>query len=567
MTTTRAPIDAVSVMGANTKESKKESRKVIIASSVGAVIEYYDFFLYGSLAGIIAKQFFSGLDPTSAFIFALLAFAAGFVVRPLGAILFGRLGDMIGRKYTFMITLLLIGTTTFIVGFLPSYASIGMAAPIILIVLRLCQGLALGGEYGGAATYVAEHAPVGRRGAYTSWVQTTATLGFLLSLIVILAVRSAMTTEQFEDWGWRIPFLLSLLLFGLSVYIRVSMKESPVFLQLKESQTVSKAPVREAFGEWKNLRVVLIALFGLCAGQSIVWYTSQFYALFFLTQILKVETAYANTMFTIALVLSMPLFILCGALSDRIGRKWMIMGGILLAAVSYSPLFKGLTHYANPALERAQNEASIIVIADPDECTFQGNPIAREVDFRSSCDIAKRVLAQSAANYRIEDAPSGALAQVRIGDQVIVAVKGQRTVDGQSFDPESKRRIEQFRADVKSTMQQAGYPASADPKQINYPMVVLILFVLMVFVALTYGPLAALLVEMFPPRIRYTSMSLPYHIGAGWFGGLLPTIAFALVAQQGNIYAGLTYVIGGSIMTVVLGVLFLRDSKAARMAH
>ncbi|WP_390896611.1 MFS transporter [Pseudomonas veronii] len=554
-------------MGANTKESKKESRKVIIASSVGAVIEYYDFFLYGSLAGIIAKQFFSGLDPTSAFIFALLAFAAGFVVRPLGAILFGRLGDMIGRKYTFMITLLLIGTTTFIVGFLPSYASIGMAAPIILIVLRLCQGLALGGEYGGAATYVAEHAPVGRRGAYTSWVQTTATLGFLLSLIVILAVRSAMTTEQFEDWGWRVPFLLSLLLFGLSVYIRVSMKESPVFLHLKESKTVSKAPVREAFGEWKNLRVVLIALFGLCAGQSIVWYTSQFYALFFLTQILKVETAYANTMFTIALVLSMPLFILCGALSDRIGRKWMIMGGILLAAVSYSPLFKGLTHYANPALERAQNEASIIVIADPDECTFQGNPIAREVDFRSSCDIAKRVLAQSAANYRIEDAPSGSLAQIRIGDQVIVAVKGQRTADGQSFDPESKRRIEQFRADVKSTMQQAGYPASADPKQINYPMVVLILFVLMVFVALTYGPLAALLVEMFPPRIRYTSMSLPYHIGAGWFGGLLPTIAFALVAQQGNIYAGLTYVIGGSIMTVVLGVLFLRDSKAARMAH
>lgn len=567
MTTTKAPIDAVSLMGANTKESKKESRKVIIASSVGAVIEYYDFFLYGSLAGIIAKQFFSGLDPTSAFIFALLAFAAGFVVRPLGAILFGRLGDMIGRKYTFMITLLLIGTTTFIVGFLPSYASVGMAAPIILIVLRLCQGLALGGEYGGAATYVAEHAPVGRRGAYTSWVQTTATLGFLLSLIVILAVRSAMTTEQFEDWGWRVPFLLSLLLFGLSVYIRVSMKESPVFLHLKESKTVSKAPVREAFGEWKNLRVVLIALFGLCAGQSIVWYTSQFYALFFLTQILKVETAYANTMFTIALVLSMPLFILCGALSDRIGRKWMIMGGILLAAVSYSPLFKGLTHYANPALERAQNEASIIVIADPDECTFQGNPIAREVDFRSSCDIAKRVLAQSAANYRIEDAPSGSLAQIRIGDQVIVAVKGQRTADGQSFDPESKRRIEQFRADVKSTMQQAGYPASADPKQINYPMVVLILFVLMVFVALTYGPLAALLVEMFPPRIRYTSMSLPYHIGAGWFGGLLPTIAFALVAQQGNIYAGLTYVIGGSIMTVVLGVLFLRDSKAARMAH
>jgi MFS family permease len=544
--------------------SKSETRKVIVASSVGAIIEYYDFFLYGSLASIIAKQFFSGLDPTSAFIFALLAFAAGFIVRPLGAVVFGRLGDMIGRKYTFMITLLLIGFSTFVAGLLPSFASVGMAAPTILIVLRLIQGLALGGEYGGAATYVAEHSPAHRRGAHTAWVQTTATLGFLLSLAVILVVRSLMSNDAFEVWGWRIPFLVSLILLSISVYIRVSMKESPVFLRLKQNATVSKAPVREAFGEWKNLRVVLICLFGLCAGQSIVWYTSQFYALFFLTQILKVDTTYASLLFATALVLSMPLFIACGALSDKIGRKWMIMFGILIAALTYNPLFKALTHYANPALERAQERSSIILTTNPGECSFQGNPVARDIDFRTSCDIAKRILAQSSASYTVESAQAGSVANVKIGDRTIESVEGRRTIDGEAFDSESKHHIERFRNDIKSAMKQAGYPVSAEPAQVNSTMVVLILLVFMIFVALTYGPLAALLVEMFPPRIRYTSMSLPYHIGAGWFGGLLPTISFALVAQHGNIYAGLVYPIAGAIMTVIIGSVFLKDTKASR---
>ncbi|AQH02954.1 MFS transporter [Burkholderia sp. KK1] len=551
-------------LAATEKLSMTDVRKVIVGSSVGAIIEYYDFFLYGSLANIIAKQFFSGLDPTSAFIFALLAFAAGFIVRPLGAVLFGRLGDMIGRKYTFMITLLLIGFSTFVAGLLPNYEAIGIAAPAILIVLRLLQGLALGGEYGGAATYVAEHSPVDKRGAYTAWIQTTATLGFLLSLIVILSVRSMLSAEEFDAWGWRIPFVVSLALLGLSAYIRVSMKESPVFLHLKQSRTVSKAPIREAFGEWKNLRVVLICLFGLCAGQSIVWYTSQFYALFFLTQVLKVEPAYANMYFATALILCMPLFIFCGALSDRIGRKWMIMFGILVAALSYKPMFMALTHYANPALERAQARASIVLVADPKACSFQGNPIAREVDFHTSCDIARRALAQRGASYTVQDGPAQSLAHVRIGDRSIESIEGKRTADGQRFDPASKMAIERFQKKIAAEMEGVGYPTSADPAQTNTFMVVLILFVMMAFVALTYGPLAALLVEMFPPRIRYTSMSLPYHIGAGWFGGLLPTISFALVAQRGDIYAGLAYPIAGALMTFVIGSLLLKDTKATR---
>jgi MFS family permease len=424
----------------------------------------------------------------------------------------------------------------------------------------------LGGEYGGAATYVAEHSPASRRGAHTAWIQTTATLGFLLSLAIILGARGLMTNDQFESWGWRVPFLISVILLAISVYIRVSMKESPIFLHLKQSEAISKAPVREAFGEWKNLRVVLVCLFGLCAGQSIVWYTSQFYALFFLTQTLRVDAAHANWLFAVALVLSMPLFIACGTLSDKIGRKWMIMFGILAAAASYNPLFKALTHYANPALEHAQAQSSIVLNVDPKECSFQGNPVARDVDFRTSCDIAKRVLAQSSASYSVESAQSGSVASVSIGGQVIQSVEGRRRANGQAFDRDSKLQIERFRKDVKTALKQAGYPVSADPAKINDFMVILILLVFMSFVALTYGPLAALLVEMFPPRIRYTSMSLPYHIGAGWFGGLLPTISFALVAQQGNIYAGLAYPIAGSIMTVIIGSCFLKDTKATRAA-
>lgn len=538
----------------------REEKKVIFASSLGTVFEWYDFYLYGSLAAIIAKQFFSGLDPTAAFIFALLAFAAGFLVRPFGALVFGRLGDMIGRKYTFLITILIMGTSTFIVGLLPSYTTIGAAAPVILIMLRLLQGLALGGEYGGAATYVAEHAPHGRRGNYTSWIQTTATLGLFLSLIVILVVRE-LTGASFEDWGWRIPFLVSIVLLATSVYIRLSMSESPAFQKMKAEGKTSKAPLTESFGQWRNLKIVILALVGLTAGQAVVWYTGQFYALFFLTQVLKVDAFHANVLIAVALAIGTPFFVFFGSLSDRIGRKWIIMAGCLLAVLTYFPLFKALTHYANPALERAQQTAQITIKADPKECSFQGSPIAREVDFRSSCDIAKRTLAQSSASYESEDAPAGTIASVTIAGREIASLNASRTADGQNFDADSKKKITDFKKSVSDALKAANYPSKADPAQMNTVMVLVILVILVIYVTMVYGPIAAMLVELFPTRIRYTSMSLPYHIGNGWFGGLLPTISFALVAQHGNIYYGLWYPIWIAAITFVIGALFVRETK------
>ncbi|TWG84237.1 Arabinose efflux permease [Cupriavidus gilardii J11] len=537
-----------------------EERKVILASSLGTVFEWYDFYLYGSLAAIIAKQFFAGLDPTSAFIFALLAFAAGFIVRPFGALVFGRLGDMIGRKYTFLVTILIMGVSTFIVGLLPGYATIGWAAPIILIALRMLQGLALGGEYGGAATYVAEHAPQGKRGAYTSWIQTTATLGLFLSLIVILICRE-LTGPAFETWGWRIPFLLSILLLGVSVYIRLSMNESPAFQKMKSEGKTSKAPLTESFAQWRNLKIVILALVGLTAGQAVVWYTGQFYALFFLTQVLKVDAKTANLLIAGALVIGTPFFIFFGALSDKIGRKWIIMAGCALAVVTYFPLFKALTHYANPALERAQQSAQIVVTADPKQCSFQGSPIAREIDFRSSCDIAKRTLAQASASYEVVDAPAGTVASVKVGDKEIPAFNASLVERGHSFDEDSKARIAAFKKEVSGAMAAAGYPTKADPAEMNTIMVLVILTILVIYVTMVYGPIAAMLVELFPTRIRYTSMSLPYHIGNGWFGGLLPTISFALVAQNGNIYYGLWYPIVIAAITLVVGSLFIRETK------
>ncbi|MBB2918788.1 MULTISPECIES: MFS transporter [Cupriavidus] len=545
--------------GAQNAPMTAEERKVIFASSLGTVFEWYDFYLYGSLAAIIAKQFFAGLDPTSAFIFALLAFAAGFIVRPFGALVFGRLGDMIGRKYTFLVTILIMGVSTFIVGLLPGYATIGWAAPIILIALRMLQGLALGGEYGGAATYVAEHAPHGKRGAYTSWIQTTATLGLFLSLIVILLCREA-TGPNFEVWGWRIPFLLSILLLGVSVYIRLSMNESPAFQRMKAEGKTSKAPLTESFGQWRNLKIVILALLGLTAGQAVVWYTGQFYALFFLTQVLKVDAKTANLLIAGALVIGTPFFIFFGALSDKIGRKWIIMAGCALAVLTYFPLFKALTHYANPALERAQQSAQIVVTADPKQCSFQGSPIAREIDFRSSCDIAKRTLAQASASYEVVEAPAGTVASVKIGDKEIKAFDA-KLVNGHSFDDASKQQIAAFKKEVGSSMAAAGYPTKADPAQMNTIMVLVILVILVIYVTMVYGPIAAMLVELFPTRIRYTSMSLPYHIGNGWFGGLLPTISFALVAQNGNIYYGLWYPIIIAALTFVIGALFIRETK------
>ena len=538
----------------------REEKKVIFASSLGTVFEWYDFYLYGSLAAIIAKQFFSGLDPTAGFIFALLAFAAGFLVRPFGALVFGRLGDMIGRKYTFLVTIVIMGTSTFIVGLLPSYGTIGVAAPVILIALRMLQGLALGGEYGGAATYVAEHAPHGRRGAYTSWIQTTATLGLFLSLVVILAVRE-LTGKAFDDWGWRIPFLVSILLLATSVYIRLSMSESPAFQKMKAEGKTSKAPLTEAFGQWRNLKIVILALIGLTAGQAVVWYTGQFYALFFLTQVLKVDAFTANVLIAVALAIGTPFFVFFGSLSDRIGRKKIIMAGCLLAVVTYFPLFKALTHYANPALERAQQTAQITITVDPKECSFQGSPIAREVDFRSSCDIAKRTLAQSSASYETVEGPAGTVASVSIAGKQITSLNATRTADGQNFDADSKAKIADFKKQVSESLKAANYPAKADPAQMNTIMVLVILVILVIYVTMVYGPIAAMLVEMFPTRIRYSSMSLPYHIGNGWFGGLLPTISFALVAQNGNIYHGLWYPIWIAAITFVIGVLFVRETK------
>ena len=541
----------------------KEEKKVIFASSLGTVFEWYDFYLYGSLAAIIAKQFFSGLDPSAAFIFALLAFAAGFIVRPFGALVFGRLGDMIGRKYTFLVTILLMGVSTFVVGLLPSYASIGVAAPIILIVLRMLQGLALGGEYGGAATYVAEHAPHGRRGAYTSWIQTTATLGLFLSLMVILGTRTIIGEAEFADWGWRVPFLVSILLLAISVWIRLSMSESPAFQKMKAEGKTSKAPLSESFGQWKNLKIVILALVGLVAGQAVVWYSGQFYALFFLQNVLKVDGSTANILVAVSLIIGTPFFVVFGTLSDKIGRKPIIMAGLALAVVTYFPLFGALTEAANPKLAAAQKTAKITVTVDPAQCSFQGSPIARDVDFTSSCDISKRSLAQASASYEtIEKA--GQQAVIQIGDKTINAPTGVLTAGGHKFDDASAKAIAAFKKDIAEAMKAAGYPPKADPIPFGsgaWWKVVGILSILVLYVTMVYGPIAAMLVELFPTRIRYTSMSLPYHIGNGWFGGLMPTIAFAMVAQNGNIYHGLWYPITIAAVTFVIGMIFVRETK------
>ncbi|WP_027014205.1 MFS transporter [Comamonas composti] len=532
-----------------------EERKVIFASSLGTVFEWYDFYLYGSLAAIIAKQFFSGLDAGSAFIFALLAFAAGFIVRPFGALVFGRLGDMIGRKYTFLVTILIMGLSTFIVGVLPTYASIGVAAPVILIGLRMLQGLALGGEYGGAATYVAEHAPDGKRGAYTSWIQTTATLGLFMSLLVILGVRTSLGEEAFVDWGWRIPFLVSILLLGVSVWIRMTLSESPAFQKMKAEGKVSKAPLSESFGQWKNLKVVILALLGLTAGQAVVWYTGQFYSLFFLTQQLKVDAVTANLMIAAALLIATPFFVIFGTLSDKIGRKPIIMLGCVLAVVTYFPVFKALTEAANPDLAAAQAKNKVVIVADPAECSFQFNPTGT-TKFTSSCDVAKQVLAAGSVSYDAEEAAAGTQAVVRIGSTEIPSL----SLKGLSPD-EAKVKEAAFKQAVADELTKDGYPAKADPAKMNKIMMVAILAYLVLLVTMVYGPIAAMLVELFPTRIRYTSMSLPYHIGNGWFGGLLPTMSFAIVAQTGNMYSGLWYPIVIAGATAVIGTLFLPETK------
>jgi len=567
-----------------------EEKKVIFASSLGTVFEWYDFYLYGSLAAIIAKQFFSGLDEGSAFIFALLAFAAGFIVRPFGALVFGRLGDMIGRKYTFLVTILIMGLSTFIVGILPNYASIGAAAPVILIALRMLQGLALGGEYGGAATYVAEHSPQGKRGAYTAWIQTTATLGLFLSLMVILGTRTLIGEEAFADWGWRVPFLVSILLLAVSVYIRLSMNESPAFTKMKAEGKTSKAPLSEAFGQWKNLKIVILALIGLTAGQAVVWYSGQFYALFFLTQALKVDGPTANIMVAISLVIGTPFFIVFGSLSDKIGRKPIILAGCFLAAVTYFPVFTALTKAANPDLAAAQAAAKVTVTADPAECSFQFNPTGTK-KFTSSCDIAKQKLASASVSYDNVVAPAGTPAVIKVGETEVLTVVtpediaaakesaekkladlnaaetkdakaiGAATASVKALSGEKTAKDAVFSGKLSAALKAAGYPAKADMAKFDKVTVVIILTYLVLLVTMVYGPIAAMLVEMFPTRIRYTSMSLPYHIGNGWFGGLLPTTAFAIVAQTGNMYNGLWYPIIIAGATVVIGGLFVSETK------
>lgn len=533
----------------------RSDRLVILASSVGTVIEWYDFYLYGALAVIISSQFFSGVNETTGYIFALMAFAAGFAVRPFGALLFGRLGDLWGRKNTFLVTMLLMGLSTFVVGLLPSYAAIGLAAPMILVGMRLVQGLALGGEYGGAATYVAEHAPHGKRGLYTSFIQITATAGLMLSLVVIMGVRFAVGEAAFLDWGWRIPFLVSILLLGVSMWIRLKLAESPAFARMKAEGRGSTSPLKDSFARWPNLKLVLIALVGLTAGQAVVWYTGQFYALFFLEKTLKVDAGLTNMMVAIALLLATPFFVFWGWLSDKIGRKPIILTGCLVAALTYFPLFHALTNAANPQLAAATAAAPVTVHADPADCNLQFDPVGKTV-FNQSCDLAKSYLAKAGVTYVNEAAPAGAVAEVRIGDTVVQSFRGE-TLPAAEF----KARQTAWNASLGAALATAGYPAKADSAQVNKPLVVGILFLLVFYVTMVYGPIAAALVEMFPTHIRYTSMSLPYHIGNGWFGGFLPTTAFAMVAATGNIYYGLWYPVVVALATAVIGFLLLKEGK------
>ncbi|TGQ56038.1 MFS transporter [Mesorhizobium sp. M1C.F.Ca.ET.193.01.1.1] len=616
-----------STAGRTSRGMTREEKKVIFASSLGTVFEWYDFYLYGSLAAFIGATFFSPTIPEATRnIFALLAFAAGFLVRPFGALVFGRLGDLVGRKYTFLVTMTIMGLSTFLVGLLPGYASWGIAAPVILIGLRMLQGLALGGEYGGAATYVAEHAPNDRRGYYTSWIQTTATLGLFLSLIVILIVQSSLSKETYASWGWRIPFIVSFLLLAVSVWIRLSLSESPTFQRMKEEGKGSKAPLSEAFGQWKNAKIALLALLGLTAGQAVIWYNGQFYALFFLTNVLKVDAQSVNIMIAIALAIGSIFFVVFGWLSDKIGRKPIIMAGLAMGIVCTFPLFKALTWAANPALATAQQNTRATVTAAPGDCRFQFNPVGT-AKFTTSCDIATSFLTKNSVPYDVvTTAAPGTAATVKIGNETV------DSYDAVAAGDQAKAKEAVFQKAVNMSLQDSGYPLKraaakvpdqkldafvaanpelkldaaairggekttvpadkavtdklltkdeaagateitvyaipgggpfamfADPAAINWPMTIGILFILVVFVTMVYGPIAAILVEMFPTRIRYTGMSLPYHIGNGWFGGLLPATVFALSAYKGDIYYGLWYPVVIAAMSLIIGMIFVRDT-------
>jgi MFS family permease len=539
-------------LAATAEREASQLNKIILACSLGTIFEWYDFFLYASLASIIAKQFFSAVNPTASFIFALLAFSAGFVVRPFGAIFFGRFGDLAGRKFTFLITIVLMGLSTFGVGLLPAYEKAGMLAPIVLIALRLIQGLAIGGEYGGAVVYVAEHAPKGRRGFYTGFVQTTPALGLLLSLIIILGLRQTMSEAVFADWGWRLPFLGSALMLAFSIWLRMEMSETPAFIKMAEDGKRSPAPLVETFGTWKNAKMMLIALFGGAAGSAVVWQTAQLYTLFFLTRTLGVEMITANILIGVMLVASAPMFVFFGWLSDYVGRKPIILIGCLLAALTYFPLFKAMARYANPEMVAAQLAAPVTVIADPKSCSFQFNP-AGTSQFTTSCDVAKSLLASKGISYSNEPAFSGAVAKIRIGAEEIDAVE--------ATGPDAKARIEAFSSTVLAKLRAAQYPAAADPATMNKPMVEVILLVLVAYGSMVFGPVAVQLAELFPTRVRYSGVSFPYHVGNGWFGGLLPAVAFAIVAATGDIYSGLWYPIVIASLAAFISLIFMPETR------
>ena len=589
-----ASIDAGAAIN-RTRPMTREERKVIMASSAGTIFEWYDFYLYGSLAAIIGAQFFTPFPEATRNVFALLAFAAGFIVRPFGALVFGMLGDLVGRKYTFLMTILIMGLATFFVGLLPNYYQWGVAAPVILIALRMLQGLALGGEYGGAAVYVAEHAPIGRRGYYTAFIQTTATLGLLLSLIVILGVTSIVNNnypmqpvldaagqatfnadgtpamqEAFKAWGWRIPFLGSVVLLLISLYIRLQMNESPAFKKMKEEGAASKAPLREAFGNWKNGKFAIIALFGLTAGQAVVWYSGQFYALFFIQNIVKVDFFTSNVLVAWSLILGTGGFLFFGGLSDRIGRKPIILAGCLIAALTYFPVFEALTRTANPVLHAA-HQTPVNITVNPEQCSFQFNPTGT-AKFTSSCDVVKAQLSRSSVNYTTVEDASATAATIQIGDTVIPHY------DASALSTEEAAAAKTaFDASVNAALTEAGYPlVAADNTSVAKAnhffdiftgqklAIIAILTYLIILVTMVYGPIAAMLCELFPTRIRYSGMSLPYHIGNGWFGGLLPATAFAISAQSGNIYAGLWYAIVVAVMTVIVGAIFVPGGTQSR---